>query len=84
MTCNSQATAMNQIQGRKVGTTSEKRSVYMFASIKDLCWWIDFTTWIAGTAINTATMFGIIAGTRLIADIVLGICDPDVDCEVIE
>ena len=57
----------------------------MFASITAFLWWIAFTPWIAGTAINTATMFGIIAGTRLVADIVLGICDPDdIECEVIE
>lgn len=57
----------------------------MFASITALLWWVAFTPWIAGTAINTANMLGIIAGTRLVADIVLGICDPgDIDCEVIE
>ena len=68
-----------------MGTTREKRGVYMFASITVFLWWAAFTPWIAGTAINTATMFGMIAGTRLVADIVLGICDPDdIDCEVIE
>ena len=56
----------------------------MFESITAFLWWIAFTPWIAETAINTANMLGIIAGTRLVADIVLGICDPDVDCEVIE
>lgn len=57
----------------------------MFERITAFLWWVAFTPWIAGTAINTANMLGIIAGTRLVADIVLGICDPgDIDCEVIE
>ena len=57
----------------------------MFASITPFLWWVAFTPWIAGTAINTANMIGIIAGTRLVADIVLGICDPDdIEREVIE
>ncbi len=56
----------------------------MFEGITAFLWRAAFTPWIAGTAISTATMFGMVAGTRLVADIVLGICDPDVDCEVIE
>ena len=54
----------------------------MISSITAFLWYVAFTPWIAGTAINTATMIGIVGGTRLVADIVLGICDPDIDCEV--
>lgn len=57
----------------------------MFAQITVFLWWVAFTPWIEGSCLNTAIMFGIIAGTRLVADIILGICDPDdIDCEVIE
>lgn len=57
----------------------------MFEQITAFLWWVAFTPWIAGSCLNTAIMLGIIAGTRLVAYIVLGICDPDdTDCEGIE
>ena len=49
----------------------------MFAQITAFLWWVAFTPWIEGSSLNTAIMLGIIAGTRLVADIVLSICDPD-------
>ena len=53
----------------------------MLEQIAAFLWWVAFTPWIEGSCLNTAVMLGIIAGTRLVADIILGICDPD-DCEV--
>ena len=47
----------------------------MFAQITAFFWWAAFTPWIANTAINTATVLGIVGGTYLVADIVLSICD---------
>ena len=49
----------------------------MFAKITAFLWWAAFTPWIEGSCLNTAIMFCIIVGARLVADIILGICDPD-------
>ena len=49
----------------------------MLEQIAAFLWWVAFTPWIESSCLNTAIMFCIIACAHLVADIILGICDPD-------
>ena len=49
----------------------------MIAKIIAFLWWAAFTPWVDGTALNTAVMLAIIAGTYIVRSVIFAICGVD-------